>query len=34
MKNQPKQDYWENHISGKEEEKLLDLIELSGMRKE
>lgn len=34
MKNQPKEDYWENHISGKEEEKLLDLIELSGMGKE
>lgn len=34
IKNQSKEDYWENHISGKEEEKLLDLIELSGMGKE
>jgi hypothetical protein len=34
LKNHPKEDYWGNHISPKEEEKLLDLIELSGMKKE
>lgn len=36
LQNQPgnKKDYWENNISGKEADKLLDLIELSGMKKE
>lgn len=32
--NTRKEDYWSNHISGKEEDKLLDLLELSGMKKE
>lgn len=36
LKNQPcnKIDYWENNISGREADKLLDLIELSGLKKE
>lgn len=36
LKNQPegKLDYWENHLSGKEINKLLDLLELSGMNGE
>lgn len=34
LKNQIKKDYWENHISGKEADKLLDLLELSGMKGE
>lgn len=35
IKNQPnnKKDYWENHLPGKEVDKLLDLIELSGLEK-
>lgn len=36
IKNQPnnKVDYWDNHIKGQEADKLLDLLELSGMKKE
>lgn len=36
IKNQPnnKIDYWENHLTGKESNKLLDLLELSGSKKE
>lgn len=34
LKNQRKEDYWTNHISGKEEDKLLELLELSGLKKE
>ena len=34
MNNQRKEDYWENHIKGNEPNKLLDLIEISGLEKD